>query len=167
MVLPSQALASAARRLLVAGVLPRAALISPRRFFDEPFFFGGSSRPRRATLFRPSRGVLDQLHEPSPGGLTVLGLRAVFAGIDDEHAFRRHAAARQRDEACLDLDRQRRRVHIETQCTAVATLLTFCPPGPEARTNRSSISPSSIASASVIRIMSIRGTVRRRKYNAA
>ena len=36
-------------------------------------------------------------------------------------------------------------------CTAVATLFTFCPPGPDARTNRSSISESSITIASVTR----------------
>src|SRR4051794_2492394 len=43
--------------------------------------------------------------------------------------------------------------------TAVETLLTFCPPGPEARTNRSSISPSSIESVSVIRIIAAPGSV--------
>src|SRR3954453_1865737 len=37
--------------------------------------------------------------------------------------------------------------------TAVDTLLTFCPPGPDARTNRSSSSRSSMAIVSVIRIM--------------
>jgi hypothetical protein len=37
--------------------------------------------------------------------------------------------------------------------TAVATLLTFCPPGPDARMNRSSISASSRTIASVIWIM--------------
>ena len=36
-------------------------------------------------------------------------------------------------------------------CTAVATLFTFCPPGPDARTKRSSISESSITIASVTR----------------
>src|SRR4029079_15056963 len=35
-------------------------------------------------------------------------------------------------------------------CTAVATLLTFCPPGPDARTKRSSTSESSIATASLM-----------------
>ena len=34
--------------------------------------------------------------------------------------------------------------------TAVATLFTFCPPGPDARTNRSSISRSWSAMAPVI-----------------
>jgi hypothetical protein len=38
-------------------------------------------------------------------------------------------------------------------CTAVATLLTFCPPGPEARTKFSSIAFSSIARDGVIRII--------------
>ena len=36
-------------------------------------------------------------------------------------------------------------------CTAVATLFTFCPPGPDARTKRSSISESFITIASVTR----------------
>jgi hypothetical protein len=35
-------------------------------------------------------------------------------------------------------------------CTALDTLLTFCPPGPEARTKDSSSSESSIAIESVI-----------------
>src|SRR5687767_2023653 len=39
--------------------------------------------------------------------------------------------------------------------TAVATLLTFWPPGPEARTNRSSISPSSMKTVSVMTIASV------------
>ena len=38
-------------------------------------------------------------------------------------------------------------------CTAVATLLTFCPPGPPARTKTSSISFSPIAIRSVIGII--------------
>src|SRR3954452_24404196 len=38
---------------------------------------------------------------------------------------------------------------------AVDTLLTFCPPGPDARTNRSSSSRSSIEIVSVIRIMEL------------
>lgn len=40
-------------------------------------------------------------------------------------------------------------------CTDVATLLTFCPPGPDAHTKLSSISASSIAMRSVIRIMAL------------
>jgi hypothetical protein len=40
--------------------------------------------------------------------------------------------------------------------TAVDTLLTFCPPGPDARTNRSSSSRSSMPMLSVIRIMKLR-----------
>ena len=39
--------------------------------------------------------------------------------------------------------------------TAVDTLLTFCPPGPDALTNRSSISVSSSAIASLIRIIDL------------
>src|SRR4051812_19117921 len=39
--------------------------------------------------------------------------------------------------------------------TAVETLSTFCPPGPDARTNRSSSSRSSIEIVSVIRIMEL------------
>src|SRR5262245_48061191 len=38
-------------------------------------------------------------------------------------------------------------------CTADETLLTFCPPGPEARTNDSENSDSSMEMASVIRII--------------
>jgi hypothetical protein len=38
-------------------------------------------------------------------------------------------------------------------CTAVATLFTFCPPGPEARTNASSSSAGSMAIVSVTRSM--------------
>src|SRR5690242_817210 len=38
-------------------------------------------------------------------------------------------------------------------CTADETLLTFCPPGPEARTNDSESSDSSIEIVSVIRII--------------
>jgi hypothetical protein len=42
-------------------------------------------------------------------------------------------------EPCLDGPRQRRGAHVESQFDGVATLFTFCPPGPDARTNRSSI----------------------------
>ncbi|MNL62033.1 hypothetical protein D3C87_1860140 [compost metagenome] len=35
-------------------------------------------------------------------------------------------------------------------CTALATLLTFCPPGPDARTKLSSISAGSIATERVM-----------------
>src|SRR6476646_6543422 len=38
-------------------------------------------------------------------------------------------------------------------CTADETLLTFCPPGPEARTNDSESSDSSMEMVSVIRII--------------
>jgi len=46
-------------------------------------------------------------------------------------------------------------------CTALETLLTFCPPGPEARTKLSSISLSLMPSAALMRIMKARCRKRR------
>ena len=42
---------------------------------------------------------------------------------------------------------------LKRSCTAVESLLTFCPPGPEERTKLSSISDSSMLIWSVMRIM--------------
>src|SRR5262249_18905797 len=47
-------------------------------------------------------------------------------------------------------------------CTALASLLTFCPPGPEARMKLSSSSPSSMLMQSVMRIMGDRSPDHRR-----
>ena len=46
--------------------------------------------------------------------------------------------------------RERELATSKRSCTAVATLLTFCPPGPEARTKYSGISLSSIVMVRVI-----------------
>ena len=73
-------------------------------------------------------------------------LAAEALGGDHEHAVAAHAVPGERGEPLAHRPRAgwasaRRR---SASCTAVATLFTFCPPGPEARMKDISISFSSI-----------------------
>src|SRR5262245_28708780 len=65
--------------------------------------------------------------------------------------MRRPARRISRSATSLGNDGERRTS--KRNCTAVESLLTFCPPGPEARTKLSWISLSSMLMLSVIRIM--------------
>jgi hypothetical protein len=55
--------------------------------------------------------------------------------------------------SATSLGRDGERRTSKRSCTAVSTLLTFCPPGPEARMKLSSSSASSMLMRSLIRIM--------------
>ena len=108
--------------------------------------FAALARPRGPARPGPNGGLLNQRGETCPSGLAVLSLCAMFPAVEYEHAFGSHAATGKRGQTRLDVFRKRRGADVEAQLYGVATLFTFCPPGPDARTNRSSISRSCGAS---------------------
>ena len=134
----------------------RSFLISPRRFFDarrcsRAPAFGVVARRRFGRVGR----TLKQRHEPCARRVAILRLRAMLAAVDEEHALRRHSLAGERQQALLDSVGSDEAATSKRSSTAVETLLTFCPPGPDALTKRSSSSASSSAIASVIRIIDL------------
>ena len=76
---------------------------------------------------------------------TILAAKLV-SRLDHQHAFliNRNATSFGSDGDCRTSNRS---------CTAVESLLTFCPPGPDERTKLSSSSDSSMLIWSVMRIM--------------
>ena len=110
---------------------------SARRFRREAFFRTRAVRQehprvgRASSRFLPGRGTACLDHEHNLGGQAAVTRRA---GV--RATVRMMANAR-----------------IEAQLDALATLLTFCPPGPDARTKRSTSSSSLICRCSLISSM--------------
>ena len=97
--------------------------------------------PRLWVASRPAR----QRAEPRPRRFTILRLRPVLARFDHDPAIDRHRLpARASSRAFTSLE-SGASATFRRRSTAVATLLTFCPPGPEARTNFSTRKGSRLA----------------------
>src|SRR5207302_4878689 len=131
------------------------------------------ARPRRgpARLARlgGDEGAADELDQALLRIAAVPLLGAVAARDDQDRALRGEPSTAQGAQPCLDATRERRTaLEIEAQlrsplasavlrsrskrsCAAVATLLTFWPPGPAERTNESDNSLSGISTPSATR----------------
>jgi hypothetical protein len=96
----------------------------------EPALAGAAAGAGGAARFTRRGGLLDQRHQARDRIAPVLVLAAEAVRGDDQHALTS-----------------------KRSCTAVATLLTFWPPGPEARMKESSISFSSSAMPGATLIM--------------
>jgi hypothetical protein len=113
----------------------------------ERFFFDSRRRSFAAFVgrvlvlfFGRWQCLFHQCQQPGARGLAVLTLRAMFARVDEQNAIARRAPSRQRDQTRLHVFwQQPTRSDRRAVRPPVATLLTFWPPGPDPRTNRSSI----------------------------
>ena len=138
------------------GLDRRMCLIPARRFLpsmrrSRDALVGSVGR----RLQRRHRRAADEIDQAVERVLPVARLGAVALRDDDQHAV----AGQPRAGEPLEPRRARRRAATANRrtskrsCTAVESLLTFWPPGPEARTKFSSISRSSILIWAVTRIM--------------
>ena len=109
----------------------------------------------RSPLPRLDCRTADQFDEAVERILTVAPLRAMTLRGDDQNAVAREPGAdeplKPRAHTFAGSDGDRRTS--KRSWTAVASLLTFCPPGPDARTKLSSISRSSMLIWALTRIM--------------
>ena len=111
----------------------------------EPALLRAEGRLGRAARRRPDQRFAQQFEQAVDGVGAVALLGAEALGVDHDHAVLGHALAGEAGEP-----RSRRRpasVSLRVSkrsCAAVESLLTFCPPGPEARTKPISMSFSSI-----------------------
>src|SRR5690606_36158101 len=118
-------------------------IAAPTLGFQTPPL-GGGRGPSRLARPRPLASRLQQRQQPLAGILAVTLPAAV----------RRRPASRR--SCCLISSGKRLASTSKRSCTAVATLFTFCPPGPDARTNDSLSSLSSIHMPSATRIIAWR-----------
>ena len=128
-------------------------LVSSRRFLEASV---GRCRP--ADDGADGR-LADQLQQPLERILAVSVLRAVFLGVDDEHAILRHATARDALQSLLDVVGQRRRPQrIEAQLNCGLDLVHILPrPG---RMHAQSFSSSSRSSRLMRPVTRIRAGIR-------
>ena len=110
---------------------------------------GGSGAGGAAGLGRTG-SLSHQFRQPLAGILAVALLGAVAPGADsDDPSSVMLAAASRNSRSRTGSGREGDWRTLKRSCTAVATLLTFWPPGPEARTNSSSSSLSSMVMSGV------------------
>ena len=134
-------------------------VLPSRRFYlcaaclrcESPFARPGA-RFRRLPLPRARRRLLHERHKALTRRPTIRGLRAMLPAVDDEHPAGGETAAARMATRSFTSSGSADAATLKRSSTAVATLLTFWPPGPDARTKRSSISLSFSASNGVIAI---------------
>ena len=117
----------------------RWLLPSRRRCFDANVGRVGLAHPRRG---RDARHQVLQAAQRL-GAVHVLAARGL--GLDDDDAVGRDALVAQREQALLDASGSDEARMSKRRCTALETLLTFCPPAPCARIALNSTSDSSTA----------------------
>src|SRR5712692_7600003 len=103
-------------RLLVAAdwLASRFDTRAPNLRHKAPFTSGLSGLGLLPRLRAPG-GLSQQGHEAGPSRSAILGLSAMLAAIDEEHAIGGHLLARQRDQPRLHVFCQRRRGDVEAQ----------------------------------------------------
>ena len=119
----------------------------------QPSLARSRGRPGRSARNRRDGGAADQFDQAVERVLAVAFLGAVALGQDNDDALPGEAVAGQPLEARGYVRGSDELRTSKRSCTAVASLLTFCPPGPDARMKRSSISRSPMLMRSLIRIM--------------
>ena len=144
---PFPAVQSDWARLVQASLgAPSLLDISPPALGLEPPLLGRQRRARRTPWLRALRRLPDQLDEARLRVLAIALLGAEALGRDDD--ARRHWSAAGRQAAPVVSRTSSGRLGewrtSKRNCTAVETLWTFCPPGPDARIKLSCSSSSSI-----------------------
>ena len=111
-------------------------------FAHEAGFAGRDGGTGRLPPFRAPRRFLQQTDQSHSGRLPILQLGPVLARLDQEDARRRSGAGLRKGRQTGFLDRTSGNADeaaiLNRSSTAVSTLFTFWPPGPEDRENRSS-----------------------------
>ena len=104
---------------------------SPLLLRREPLF----ARPRFGFVARlrlwTRAACLKQRDQPGSRRLPILRLRAMLAAVDEQHAVAGHAAAGQHSPDAASRQPAATSCTSKRSSTAVDTLLTFCPPGPD------------------------------------
>ena len=120
---------------------------------DEPVLARSCAWSRRLTLRWRLGGTLQKRQKPIARSVTILRLCTVHPADKNEHPIGRHVPSGERDQPLFTSSGRDDLEILTRNSTAVATLLTFWPPGPSARTKRSLTSPSSSTIVSVTRII--------------
>jgi hypothetical protein len=116
----------------------------------EPALLGGAGGTGGEARLGHGQAGADELGQPLARVVAVALLGAEALRVDHQHAGIGEPAVAARQQACAQRLGQRGEVATSKRSsTAEDTLLTFCPPAPLARTNRSTSSSSGMASVAV------------------
>src|SRR5262249_22795397 len=120
----------------------------------QPLFARRGFGARRPTLFGSYRGTSDQRDQATARRLSILRLRTIDPAVDEQHAVSADAPSSSAMSRCFRSGGSDETETSNRTWTAVASLLTFWPPGPVARTKCSSTSLSGSRISPVIVITS-------------